>query len=175
MSEDRVPDSLPESPPETPALDPATDRFHRSPGGVLRLTTADRSHLRVAILRALPLSRPDEFLSVRGDDAEVGLIRRLADWPDDQRQVIADELHRRYFRPVLQQVHELGELGGQYHWDVTTDRGRVKFSTENPRQCAQLLPDGRWIVTDTENNRYEIRSLARMDRHSRRLLLALLG
>ncbi len=156
-------------------LDPAEIRFEQTPGGVLRLHLSDRCHRRAAIYRVFPLTRADAWLSVRCGDDEVGVLRDLAELEPEQRQMVAEAVERRYFRPQIRGVQRIDDQAGQYTWSVETDRGPVTFATEHPRQSTTRLEDGRWLVTDVDNNRYEIADLQGLDVRSRSRLLMLLG
>jgi hypothetical protein len=156
-------------------LDPADLVFERSPGGVLRLTMPDRCHRDVQVLRAMPLARPDDYLSVRCGDDEVGVLRTLADLAPEQRALVAAALDEHYFRPRITGVRGLRESGGSWSWQVDTDRGAVKFVTRHPRQAVTRLEGDRWLLLDADNNRYLVADIAAMDRLSRKLLERALG
>ncbi len=51
--------------------------------------------------RTFPASHPNEYLSVRGwnsdgDEIELGMIRDIAQWSDENRREISEALRRRY-------------------------------------------------------------------------------
>lgn len=156
-------------------LDPEAIRLERSPGGVLRLITADRCYRRVQILRAFPVSRPENYLSFRSGDEEIGLLRDLTALSTEQRALVEAELERRYFTPRIVAVKELVDQSGSYQWQVTTDRGEATFVSQHPRRCAVPLADGHWLIADEESNRYLLPNPAGLDRRSRQLVSALLG
>ncbi|MCC7495665.1 MAG: DUF1854 domain-containing protein [Fimbriimonadaceae bacterium] len=156
-------------------LDPAELTFERTPGGVLRLHQADRSHLRVAVVRVLPLSQPEGYLSIRNGDREVGILRQLEAIEPAQREMLRAELDRRYFRPLIEQVTKLQDVSGTFRWQVVTDRGSLEFSSTHPRQSCVAVTESRWAISDTDGNRYEIRDLGALDRRSRALLIPFLA
>lgn len=156
-------------------LKPAELTFHCTSGGVLRLELPDRCCRRVEVLRAFPLSRPDEMLSLWDGKEEIGVLERLGDLPEDQQAMLVEELQRRYFRPLVKRIKDVADVAGNYRWDVVTDRGTTSFLAAHPRQSALQLEDGRWIVTDLEGNRYEVPAPADLDPKSRGILNVLLG
>ncbi|MBI2298304.1 MAG: DUF1854 domain-containing protein [Armatimonadetes bacterium] len=172
-------DAAPTQPVEAPIgltwLDPAEVEFSRSPGMVLRLALSDRCYRRVTVVRARPLSDPRRFLSVRDGDKEVGMLRELDELPPDQQELVAAELEHRYFRPLILDIRRLQDSHGSFLWDVDTDRGRAMFSTQSPRHSVTRLRGGGWLVTDVDNNRYEVRDLDGMSPRGRKLLQDLLG
>ncbi len=156
-------------------LTPETVTLIRTPGGLLRAEVADRCYRRVAILRAMPLSRSDEYLSVRCQDEEIGIIRRLADLPADQQAIVAEELEQRYFRPRIVRLKRVKDQSGTFHWDTETDRGPAQFSTRHPRHSVVRAGAGRWYVSDLNANRYELREDGLLDTRSQRILETLLA
>src|SRR5436309_3205561 len=115
-------------------LEPKKLRFFRH-GATLRLTVEDeRSVLKVAVVRAFPLSHPQQYLSVRdGDNKEVGLIVDAADLDDESRRLVAEDLERRYVVPVVRRIIAIKERFGTVDWEVETDRGVSRFTTRNTR------------------------------------------
>src|SRR2546430_5654101 len=75
-------------------------------GATLRLTVEeDRSHLKVSVLRAFPLSEPDRFFSVRdGENKEVGTIVDPAGLSEENRKLVYEELVRRYLVPAVKRI-----------------------------------------------------------------------
>ncbi len=168
-------DLLTDAPSEVRFLDPAALDFERTPGGILRLFLPDRCYPRVAVLRVLPLTSPDGWLSLRAGDEEIGILRDLGALPLAARQLVEEDLQRRYFRPVILRVTKLAEAAGNFRWQVETDRGPFEFVTQHPRQSCLPVGDSHYIVTDIDNNRYEITEAASLDRRTRTYLLPLLG
>ena len=150
-------------------------RFEKTPGGVMRLHTPDRCYLRVDVRYVFPFSRPDNFLSIGSGDEEVGLLRDLSVLEPEQRQLVEESLARYYFQPVIQRVKDVKYVGSNLCWDVVTDHGPVEFLSRHPRHCVTPLDDGRWILTDSERNRYIIPRLGDVDLKTRRMMLDLLS
>lgn len=164
--------------PEQPGptwLDPATARFTRTDGGILRLELPDRCYRQVTVLRALPLSNNEEYLSVRCQDEEVGIVRQLAALASDQREMLSEDLEHRYFRPCIVKLIKVKDQSGTFHWTTVTDRGEIEFATRHPRHSVARAGQGRWIVSDLNANRYEINEPALTDPRSRRILEQLLA
>src|SRR5579871_4939332 len=109
-------------------LDPKKLRFFRH-GATLRLTIEEeRSVLKIAVMRAFPLSHPHEYLSVRdGAHKEVGLIVNAAELDGESQRRVTEELERRYLIPVIRRVIRIIERFGTVDWEVETDRGVCRF------------------------------------------------
>jgi len=130
---------------------------------------------RIVPVRAFPVSSPNEFISIREPDtqlkgrgSEIGMIRRLSDFPEDVSAMIADELSRRYFTPAIKKIHSFSEKFGYCYWDVTTAAGRVEFIMNNPTSNIRTLEDGRVFMYDIDGNCFTIEDPKALDKHSYR-------
>lgn len=130
---------------------------------------------RIVPVRAFPVTSPDEFISIREPDtqlkgrgAEIGMIRRLSDFPEAVAAMISDELSRRYFTPAIKKIHSFSEKFGYCYWDVTTAAGRVEFIMTNPTANIRTLEDGRVFMYDIDGNCFTIEDPKALDKHSYR-------
>ena len=141
-------------------------------GATLRLTVQeDRSHLKVSVLRAFPLSEPRRFFSVRdGDNKEVGLIVDPAELSDENRKLVHEDLARRYLVPVVKRILTAKERFGTVDWEMETDRGGCKLTTRNLGENVQRPAPGRIILSDVDGNRYDIPNVDELDLKSQQLL-----
>jgi hypothetical protein len=141
-------------------------------GVALRLTVeADRSYLKVSVLRAFPLSEPGRFFSVRdGENKEVGMIIDPAGLSGENRALVHEDLARRYLIPAVHRIHTAQERFGTVDWEMETDRGVCKLTTRNLRENVQRPASGRIILSDVDGNRYDIRNIDELDLRSQQLL-----
>jgi hypothetical protein len=153
-------------------LDPKRLRFLRH-GATLRLIEeGERCWLKVAVLRVLPLSQPQRFFSVRdGAMKEVGILVDLEELDPESRRLVAEELERRYLVPAIRRVMAVKERFGTVEWEVETDRGPCTFTMRNPRESVWQPSPGRYLLTDVDSNRYDVRDLTALDPASQALLL----
>ena len=170
-----------EKPKEAPAtlveasrlvfLDPKKLQFLKH-GATLRLTLeSERSFPKVGISRAFPLSDRNHFLSVRdGGDNEIGLIVNPDELSAENRQLIEEDLERRYLVPAVKRVVSAKERFGIVEWTVETDRGPCHFTTQNLRENVQRPALGRIILNDVDGNRYDIRNVDELSRESQEIL-----
>lgn len=151
-------------------LDTSEIRLFRV-GDALRITIeGDRSCLRVVPMYSFPLSVRDQYISLRdmaGD--ELGMIRRLDELDKDARKLLEEELRKRYFTPVIREIKSINDKFGIVEWEVETDRGPKKFITRSLHDSMKETGAG-FVVTDMENNRYEIRADSHLDSHSAAIL-----
>jgi Domain of unknown function (DUF1854) len=153
-------------------LEPRKLRFFRH-GAALRLTVEDESsYLKVTVARAFPLSHPQRYFSVRfGDNKEVGVLVDVAELDEESRRLVAEELERRYLVPVIRRVIRIKERFGTVEWEVDTDRGVYRFTTRNMREKVVQPSPGRYLLTDVDENRYDVRDLAALDAASQAWLM----
>ena len=149
-------------------LDPRQVRFTRQ-GPVLRLADSGRE---VTLRRAFPLTRPDEYVSVRDDNGrEIGLLRDLAGLEPASRRLAAEELARRYLVTRLLRIVSARERFGVVDWEAETDRGRRRFTTRDLRDNVLRPAPGHYVFTDVDGNRYSVLNLGKLDSSSRACLL----
>ncbi len=137
-------------------------RFSPSRGGLLSMTLTDgegeRVFDRVIVLRAFPLTSPDEFLSVReptGGREELFMIRRLSDLDEESARLVKEELASRYYIPKITRVYSLHRRRMLF-LDAETDLGRRKITMQGHVGAVRLLEDGRVLLSDLDGNLYEI-------------------
>jgi hypothetical protein len=150
-------------------LDLNKTQFEKAPDGTLRVMVADeKCGLRVEAMRAFPLSHPLEHIVLRdGAEKQLGVLRSLDALSEPARGWIEEQLERRYFLPQVLAIHDIMERFGSSVWDLQTDRGRVTVSTRQMHEAIHEVEPNRFLITDAENNRYEIKDLQALDKESR--------
>ena len=143
-------------------------QLFREPAWKLRLTIGDdRSYLRVKVVRAAPLSYPDQYISfLDGKDEEICMADDLKSLDQSARDLIAEELDRRYLTATIQSVSAIRNEYGTSYWEVQTHRGQREFVVQNVSENAQWLGDHRLLIIDVDGNRFEIPHLDEFDKKS---------
>jgi Domain of unknown function (DUF1854). len=161
-------------------LTPKNAKFYRSKGNLisLDLTNDDgekETFERVVILRAFPITNPDEFLSVREPDSkkmgrgkEIGMIRYMSEFDESTTKLFLEELDRRYFTPKLTKIVAIKDKFGYLYWDAETSAGHVTFVLTNPFSNIRVLEDDRIIINDIDGNVFEIAEPKKLDTASYR-------
>jgi hypothetical protein len=152
-------------------LDPEKVTLFRTEGAAVRATITDpilgpeRTYIRVQAARAFPLSAPDKYIGLRDDkDKEIGILATLDGLSRESRAILDEELARRYFVPKILHFISFTEDFGNYTFTVETDRGARTFPVSNLRDSmTELLPRGRYLLTDRDGERYEIPDIERLD------------
>ena len=142
-----------------------------APDDTLRaVLQGDKCGRNVQVLRAFPLSSPDENIVLRdGAGKEWGVIEKLKDVDETRRALLQRALDKQYFLPRILKINSLYERFGSAIWDVETDRGPVTINSKSIIDSLSEIGKGRYLLLDTEENRYEIREVEKMDEFSRQL------
>ena len=151
-------------------LDPAKVKLFRA-GDALRVTVeGDRCLLRVIPMRAFPISLRDRYVSLRDEGGnELGVIRDPDELDAESRKLLQEELSKRYFTPSIREIKSLKEKLGIVEWEVVTNRGPKRFLSRSLLESLKETDVG-LMVTDVENNRYEIRREAELDARAEGIL-----
>ena len=148
-----------------------TERFARDVMG--RLVYADDAgvvHAGITPVRAFPLSAPDEGLSiVAADGRELLWIDRLADLPEADRRLLAEELADRELMPCIRRIVAVSTFSTPSVWTVETDRGTTELMLKGEEDIRKL-PGGDLLIADTHGLHYLLRNPASLERASKRLL-----
>jgi len=149
----------------------------RIPGSVaLRIEIADdRCIPNARVRRAFPLSTPQDYLSLQGGDGkEVAVLRNLAGLAPETRELLNEELDRRYFTPRIERILILKAEAGMWRFQVETQRGAAEFFVRNWRDSAVEISRNRWQIQSVDGVRFEILDITALDPVSLRLLDQLL-
>ncbi|MBC7806661.1 MAG: DUF1854 domain-containing protein [Akkermansiaceae bacterium] len=157
-------------------LTPASARLFRSApeSATVRLTvendpslSPDRSYRQVRIARAFPFANPDKYIGLRdGADKDIGTFVTLDGIDKESRQIITEELERRYFLPVWKRTVRILDKYGIVEWEMETDRGIRTYLLRNIKDSVQHLSFNRVLVTDPDGNRFEIADTSILDPRS---------
>lgn len=161
---------------ESIAVTPENARFYRSGGGLvsLELKYEDESETfeRVTLVRAFPISNPDEYISVRvpasakSDGGEVGMIRDVHLFDADTVALLTEELERRYFMPEITRIMSVKDKFGYLYFDAVTSAGKIAFTMTNPYSNFRKLENGSVLITDIDGNCFRITDPEKLDRGS---------
>jgi len=168
----------PETGPTLHYLDPGQVRVFRTQEGRVRATIeGERSILAPRFLRAMPLTDPDLYISIREQEPggkDVGLLRNWKRLERESRAIVQAELDRRYLHTVIKRIISAQALFGVAICDFETDRGVRQVTFRDARDNVVYLGESRILLTDAEGNRYDIPDISALDLRSRALLAAIL-
>lgn len=126
---------------------------------------------RVNIVRMFPVSDRNEYLSVRDSGfKELGVIKDLKEFSEEQRGLISEELKRRYFAPEITEVYDVKEEFGRILWKCKTSSGEREFVMRDPANNLLHSSDGGILLIDMDGNRYTIKDPRSMGKKTVRVL-----
>lgn len=141
-----------------------------SRNGLLWLTL-DGRETRVILCREFPFDCLWEFISVVDEEhRELGIIRNTELFAGDTRELLENELRRRYYAPKIRRILSVKERYGFSYWKVQTAEGEVRFTLHDTYRSIQRVGTGRVVFSDVNGNRFEIPDVDLLDAGSRRRL-----
>jgi len=133
--------------------------FFKSEGGFTGMKTEDGKWDRVQIIRLFPFTGPDEYIAIRTMEErskEIGVIKHLKDVSKDDAKIIREQLNLHYFTPVIRKIIDIKDEYGYAYFHVMTDRGECRFAINMGGNGVVRLSDTRLLITDLDENRFEI-------------------
>lgn len=147
--------------------------FFETKGGFVGLNFMGISFDRVKITRLFPFTDSENYISIRTSDEnpkEIGIIRNLSQMPEKTAEIIRKQLNLTYFTPVIQKILNIKDDYGYAYFHVITDKGECKFAINMGGSAVSKLSDSRLIITDLDENRFEIRDVFALTRKEQRKL-----
>ncbi|MDR3314624.1 MAG: DUF1854 domain-containing protein [Oscillospiraceae bacterium] len=122
--------------------------------------------------RLFPISGLDKFITLLDSEGiEQAIVRDLSHIMPDSRVVLENSLREYYMIPRITRFIKMSDNFKIWMWTVATDRGEYTFEIRNHIANVKMLYDGRVLIKDANDNRYEIPDLKALDARSQRMLL----
>ena len=122
--------------------------------------------------RLFPVSGLMHYISLLDEEGnEQMIIRNIDNLLPESKQALLDCLNERYMIPKITKLIKRTEKFEIWMWTVETDRGEYTFEIINSYQSIKILYDGRILIKDGNDNRYEIPNLYALDKRSIKLIL----
>ncbi|MCK9223165.1 MAG: DUF1854 domain-containing protein [Limnochordia bacterium] len=145
-------------------------KFTKSMGGVLRLTTSDRSYPQVNVRWAFPLTHKNAYVTVHdAADEYIGMIKDPSKLEKTSKKLVADALAARYYMPEIKKIKVAKEDLGIVYWQVDTNFGPREFVVRDLRGSVTVINKGYLLLQDVNENRY-ILDYTKLDQESSSLL-----
>ncbi len=131
-------------------------------------TAQQPSHIsRVTLRRAFPFDSPWRYILVSDrDDQEIGMIADISAFDERTETLLRRELERFYYTPKIKSITSVKERAGFSYWEVGTDEGPMSFTVQDTFRNILRIGEDRAAVFDVDGNRFEIVSIAALDRKS---------
>jgi energy-coupling factor transporter ATP-binding protein EcfA2 len=113
----------------------------------------------VFAVNLFPATNPNDFISLRvwtrdGEQQEIGILRRLEDWPIESQMLVRHALDRRYFLQTIDGVESITLELGHLHCDVRTPHGPKRFTMRWSQSQVQDFGDRGKMLLDLDDNRF---------------------
>lgn len=139
-------------------------------GQLVLVTPAGDRHAGVQVVRAFPISGPDEgFALVNAAGRELAWVDRLEQLDPPARALAEAALAGREFLPEILRLRAVSGHATPSTWTVDTDRGETRFVLA-AEEDIRRLGHGRLLISDAAGVQYLVRNVDLLDRASRRLL-----
>jgi len=161
-------------------MDVAETKFYVTEGGFIGLHYKGEDHKHITLRRTMPLQLPMEYISIADtDNNEIGILKAVADLPQDQQKMVISELDTRYYSPEVLEVASVQDKLGYVYMEM---RLINKVGKEYTKNCAvkdvsrniRMLSSTSVIIFDVDGNRYVIPDVRKLNRQSMRKLDAYL-
>jgi ATP-binding cassette, subfamily B, bacterial len=118
-----------------------------------------RIHRGVFAVNLFPATNPDDYISLRvwtrdGIEQEVGILRRLDDWPPEARVLVREALNRRYWLQTVTGIDEIKLEFGHLKLHVRTHHGARRFTMRWSQAQVQDFGERGKILLDLDDNRF---------------------
>ncbi|MCQ2485922.1 MAG: DUF1854 domain-containing protein [Clostridia bacterium] len=121
--------------------------------------------------RLFPRSGGNKYVALLNSEGEqLAIIRDTANLMPESRKVIESALEEYYMIPRITRFIEMTEKFKIWMWTAETDHGVIKFEIRNHMTAVKPLYDGRVLIIDANDNRYEIPDYRKLDKRSRKML-----
>ena len=147
--------------------------FARTEGGFISLEFDGKKWERVQVIRLFPFTEPDQFISIRTVEErskEIGVIEDMKKVSKETRKMLEEQLKLHYFTPVIQKVLDIKDEYGYAYFHVMTDRGECRFTINMGGNAVVRLTDTRLLITDLDENRFEIPEVLQLSQKEQRKL-----
>ena len=123
--------------------------------------------------RLFPVTGKDQFITLLDkNEHEVGLVRDFSELDEGSEEALRQCFADFYRIPKILRLLESAEEFGTLTWCVETDLGEVTFRIRNRHSDIKLMQNGRVLVRDASDNRYEIPDYKKLDKRSLHLLFS---
>ena len=142
----------------------------------VRVTLGDGTVYEKAELRRLfPISDRDNYISIIDqDEHEIAMIRSYDDVTHESAAAVKACFNDYYLIPKITKVLECSDKTGMLKLTVETDHGLSSFRVRNRHYDMKIYDNNRVIIRDSDDNRYEIEDLNRLDKKSWLLIASFL-
>ena len=122
--------------------------------------------------RLFPVSGLDKYITLlNSEGTEQAIVRDISRLMPESRAVLEQSLQEYYMIPRILRFIKMSENFKIWMWTVETDRGEYTFEIRDHNNTIKQLFDGRVLIKDASDNRYEIPNIDALDSRSRKMIM----
>lgn len=122
--------------------------------------------------RMFPITGLTKYIALMDSEGnEIAVIRDINDLMPESREVVENCLREYYMIPRITKFIKMSEKFKIWMWTAETDKGICTFEIRNHLTAIKPLYDGRVLIKDANDNRYEIPDVNVLDKRSKKLIL----
>lgn len=143
--------------------------FQQMEGGFLKMIFNGTEYERIKLKRALPYRKPKEYISVFDcNGKEIGIIRSIDDFDEEQKSILLFELDYTYFCPIVKKITGMKKHSDLFHMQAETSAGSKLIFIENPVRDIRFVDQerNRIEIKDVNGNKYIIEDFKNFDQKS---------
>lgn len=122
--------------------------------------------------RLFPRSGSNKYIVLLNDEGEqIAIIRNIENLDPESKKVVEKVLEEYYMIPRITRFISMTEKFKIWMWTAETDHGTITFEIRNHIASIKPLYDGRVLIKDANDNRYEIPDYRLLDKESQKMLI----
>ncbi len=126
----------------------------------------------VELRRMFPITGLNKYIALMDSEGEeIAIIRNIDDLMPESKAVVENCLLEYYMIPRITRFIKMSEKFKIWMWTAETDKGICTFEIRNHLTAIKPLYDGRVLIKDANDNRYEIPDVNALDSRSKKMIL----
>lgn len=122
--------------------------------------------------RMFPITGLEKYIAlVDTEGNEIAVIRNVNDLLPESKAVVENCLKEYYMIPRITRFIKMSEKFEIWMWTAETDKGICTFEIRNHLTAIKPLYDGRVLIKDGNDNRYEIPDVNKLDKKSIKMIM----
>ena len=122
--------------------------------------------------RMFPITGLTKYIALLDKEGnEIAVIRNIDDLLPESKKVVENCLTEYYMIPRITRFIKMSEKFKIWMWTAETDKGICTFEIRNHITAIKPLYDGRVLIKDANDNRYEIPNVNELDKKSLSMIL----
>ena len=121
--------------------------------------------------RMFPITGLTKYIALLDSEGnEIAVIRDINDLMPESKEVVENCLREYYMIPRITRFIKMSEKFKIWMWTAETDKCVCTFEIRNHLTAIKPLYDGRILIKDANDNRYEVPDVNKLDKKSYKLI-----